>query len=212
MIIFHRQKCMIRKVVSKFVPAMSVCVVLALVGCGIKPAKEKIMETKPKQVKIETTMGDIFIEVNEQAAPATTSNFLRYVREGFYDGTIFHRVIPNFMIQGGGFGADMKEKATHEPIVNEAGNELKNERGTIAMARTNDPNSATAQFFINVVNNNYLNYVKSRNPGYAVFGKVVEGIDVVDAIAGVKTDSKGPFDDVPVEPVVIKSAKVVSDK
>lgn len=203
---------MIRKVVSKFVPAMNVCVVLALVGCGKKPAKEMIMETKPKQVKIETTMGDIFIEVNEQAAPATTANFLRYVREGFYDGTIFHRIIPNFMIQGGGFGADMKEKAAHKPIVNEASNGLKNERGTIAMARTNDPNSATAQFFINVVNNNYLNYANSRNPGYAVFGKIVKGIDVIDAIAGVKTGSKGPFDDVPVEPVVIKSAKVVSDK
>jgi len=179
-------------------------------GCGHKGDKKTAVERK--MVRLETSKGDIVIEVNESVAPVTSANFLRYVEEGFYDGTIFHRVIPKFMIQGGGFTPDMQEKATHKPIVNEAGNGLKNNRGTIAMARTNDPNSATAQFFINVVNNDFLNYVKGRNPGYAVFGKVAEGMDVVDAIAGVKTAKKGPFEDVPVEPVAIKSAKVVSNK
>jgi cyclophilin family peptidyl-prolyl cis-trans isomerase len=191
---------------------LSVCLgVLALVtGCEHKGDKQVVVERK--MVRLETSKGDIIIEVNGLAAPVTASNFLRYVEEGFYDGTVFHRVIPKFMIQGGGFTADMKQKPTHEPIVNEASNGPKNNRGTIAMARTNDPNSATAQFFINVVNNDYLNYVKGGDPGYAVFGEVVEGMDIVDAIAAVKTARKGPFDDVPVESVVIKSAKVVSDK
>ena len=141
----------------------------------------------------------------------TVKNFIRYAEEGFYDGTIFHRVIPNFMIQGGGFKSDMQQKKTHEQIVNEAKNGLKNDRGTIAMARTNDPNSATAQFFINHRNNDSLNY-SPQNPGYAVFGKVIEGMDVVDKIAAVKTSQKGPHGDVPVEPVVIKSARVISGK
>ena len=162
-------------------------------------------------VKLETTKGDIVIEVNETAAPVTAANFLQYVQEGFYDGTIFHRVIPNFMIQGGGFTPDMKQKTTRPPIVNEGKNGLKNKRGTLAMARTNDPGSATAQFFINHVDNTNLDY-SARNPGYAVFGQVVEGMDVVDAIAKVKTGTKGMFQDVPVEPVIIKSAKVVSKK
>jgi len=162
-------------------------------------------------VKLETTKGDIVIEVNETAAPETAANFVLYVNEGFYDGTIFHRVIPRFMIQGGGFTPDMKQKPTRPPIVNEAKNGLKNKRGTIAMARTNDPNSATAQFFINLVDNVNLDYT-ARNPGYAVFGQVVEGMDVVDAIAAVKTGTKGMFQDVPVEAVVIKSAKVVLKK
>jgi cyclophilin family peptidyl-prolyl cis-trans isomerase len=160
-------------------------------------------------VKLETTKGDIVIEVNETASPVTAANFLQYVQEGFYDGTIFHRVIPNFMIQGGGFTPDMQQKPTRQPITNEAKNGLKNNRGTIAMARTNDPNSATAQFFINLVDNDYLNYAGPRNPGYTAFGKVVEGMDAVDAIAKVETASKGGHGDVPVEPVVIKSAKVV---
>ena len=156
-------------------------------------------------------MGDIVIELNEKAAPVTVKNFLRYAEAGFYDGTIFHRVIPNFMIQGGGFKSDMQQKKTHEPIANEAKNGLKNDRGTIAMARTNNPDSATAQFFINHRNNASLNY-SPQNPGYAVFGKVIEGMDVVDKIAAVKTSQKGPQSDVPVEPVVIKSAKVISGK
>ncbi len=162
-------------------------------------------------VKLETTKGDIVIEINEKAAPVTAANFLQYVQDGFYDGTIFHRVIPNFMIQGGGFTPDMKQKAVRPPIVNEAKNGLKNKRGTLAMARTNDPGSATAQFFINHVDNAYLDY-SAGNPGYAVFGQVVDGMDIVDAIAKVKTGIKGMFQDVPEEAVVIKSAKVISKK
>ena len=165
-----------------------------------------------KMIKLETTKGAIVIEGNETAVPVTAANFLQYVQDGFYDGTIFHRVIPNFMIQGGGFTPDMKQKPTRPAIINEAQNGLKNKRGTLAMARTNDPNSATAQFFINHVDNANLDYSGPRNPGYAVFGEVVEGMDVVDAIAKGKTDIKGMFQDVPVETVIIKSAKVVSKK
>jgi cyclophilin family peptidyl-prolyl cis-trans isomerase len=179
----------------------------ASAGSPLGEAEGKIVEER-KMVTLETTKGSIVIEVNETAAPVTSANFLRYVQEGFFDGTIFHRVIPDFMIQGGGFTSDMGQKQTHEPIINEAKNMLKNTRGTLAMARTTDPSSATAQFFINVVNNDYLNYAGSQNPGYAVFGKVVEGMDVVDAIAGVKTTSKQGQQDVPVEPVIIKSAKI----
>jgi len=167
-------------------------------------------------VKLETNMGNIVIELNEQAAPVTVKNFLGYVGEGFYDGTIFHRVIPGFMIQGGGFTTEMGKKETREAIVNEAKNGLKNERGTIAMARGGDPDSATCQFFINHRDNGPLNYVENIEPGYAVFGKVIEGMDVVDAIASVVTttrmNKKGiDMGDVPVEPVVIKSARVVSE-
>lgn len=157
-------------------------------------------------------MGNIVIELNEEAAPVTTKNFFRYVQEGFYDGTIFHRVIPDFMIQGGGFTEEMAKKKTHPPIVNEAGNGLKNERGTVAMARTSDPDSATAQFFINHTNNDFLNYIDDNNPGYAVFGKVIEGMETTDKIAAVKTATRMGMDDVPVEPVVIKAATVISDK
>jgi cyclophilin family peptidyl-prolyl cis-trans isomerase len=156
-------------------------------------------------------MGSIVIELDAKAAPVTVKNFLRYVEEGFFDETIFHRVIPNFMIQTGGFTADMRRKETHKPIVNEASNGLKNNRGTIAMARTPNPNSATSQFFINQRDNHSLNYVENREPGYAVFGRVVEGMDVVDAIAAVKTTRQKGMSDVPVEPIVIKSAKLVSD-
>ena len=162
-------------------------------------------------VKLQTSMGDITIELDDQAAPVTVRNFLDYVEDGFFDGKIFHRVIPNFMIQGGGFDADMTQDRTREPIKNEAANGLKNERGTIAMARTSDPNSATAQFFINHKDNDFLNYAGKANPGYAVFGKTVEGMDVVDAIAAVDTKTRKGMDDVPVEPVVIMSAKVVSE-
>jgi cyclophilin family peptidyl-prolyl cis-trans isomerase len=174
--------------------------------------RPKQMDAKPKKVKLETTMGDIVIELDEKAAPVTVKNFLTYAEEGFYDGTIFHRVIPNFMIQGGGFTPDMVQKKTHPSIINEASNGLKNNRGTIAMARTNNPDSATSQFFVNHKDNPNLNYVNAGNPGYAVFGKVVEGMETVDKIAAVKTTRKGPYSDVPVEPVVIKSAKVVSSK
>jgi cyclophilin family peptidyl-prolyl cis-trans isomerase len=159
-------------------------------------------------VKLQTSMGDIVIELNQKAAPVTVKNFLDYVQDGIYNGTIFHRVINGFMIQGGGFGANMQRKGTKPPIVNEASNGLKNDRGTIAMARTNVPDSATSQFFINLVNNAPLNY-SSKSPGYAVFGKVVKGMEVVDAIAKVKTTTRSGMRDVPAEVVEIKSAEIL---
>ncbi len=177
---------------------------------AIKETKQ--MDAGPKKVKLTTSTGDIVIELNEDAAPVTVKNFLRYTEERFYDGTIFHRVIPNFMIQGGGFSADMIQKPTHEPIINEANNGLKNDRGTITMARTDNPNSATCQFFINHTDNDFLNYGGPNKPGYAVFGKVVEGMDVVDKIASVQTADKGQYTNVPVKAIVIELAKVVSDK
>ena len=182
-------------------------------GCAKKAVEEETQQMdktgmNSKRVKLETSMGDIVIELNEKAAPITVKNFLRYAEEGFFDGTVFHRVIPGFMIQGGGFTADMKKKQTHSPIINEAGNGLKNERGTIAMARTNNPDSATAQFFINHKDNGNLNYIAGRSAGYAVFGKVIEGMAVVDAVAAVKTTIRRGMRDVPVEPIVIKSAKL----
>lgn len=156
-------------------------------------------------------MGDILLELNEAKAPKTVANFLTYVRNGHYNGTIFHRVINGFMIQGGGLTPDMKEKPTLSPIENEANNGLKNEAYTIAMARTGDPHSATAQFFINVKNNDFLNHTAKtdRGWGYAVFGKVVKGHGVVNKIKAVPTGKKGPYDDVPVDPVVIIKAEVV---
>ena len=162
-------------------------------------------------VKLTTTKGDIVIELYESKAPLTVENFLNYVRDGFYDGTIFHRVIPSFMIQGGGFDDQMMQKMTGDPVKNEADNGLKNERGTVAMARTPDPDSATAQFFINHKDNPFLNYTAptSQGWGYCVFGKVTEGMDVVDAIAKVKTTSSGGHNDVPQEAIVIKSAEEV---
>ena len=162
-------------------------------------------------IKLTTNFGVIGIELNHKKAPKTAENFERYVREGFYDGTIFHRVIDNFMIQGGGFDKDMQQKPTHEPIENEANNGLKNDRYTIAMARTMQPHSASAQFFINVKDNDFLNHTKPdlHGWGYAVFGKVVEGQDVVDKIKGVKTGNHGPHQDVPVENVIIEKAEIV---
>ena len=157
------------------------------------------------KVEVDTAKGKIILELYADRAPKTVKNFLAYVDAGFYDGIIFHRVIPNFMIQGGGFTADMQQKKTRAPIDNEADNGLRNERGTIAMARTSDPHSATAQFFINTKNNDFLNH-KGKSPqgwGYAVFGRVVGGMDVVDAISGVKTGTRGPFRDVPTDPIVI---------
>nr|WP_298068291.1 peptidylprolyl isomerase [uncultured Mailhella sp.] len=161
-------------------------------------------------VTLQTTKGDIVLELDAEKAPKTTKNFLQYVKDGFYNGTIFHRVIPGFMIQGGGFTRDMVQKPTREPIDNEADNGLKNDVYTIAMARTQAPHSATAQFFINVANNSFLNYSAPtmQGWGYAVFGKVVKGQNVVDAIAGVPTTSHYPHQDVPVEPVIIKKAVI----
>ena len=164
-----------------------------------------------RQVRIKTTTGDLVLELNEEKAPVTVGNFLQYAEEGFYNDTIFHRVISDFMVQGGGLTADMEKKQTRPEIVNEANNGLKNDRGTLAMARTQDPDSATAQFFINHKDNDFLNYVDQDNPGYAVFGSVVEGMDVVDKIASVATTTKGTYSDVPAEPVVIESAAVVAD-
>jgi cyclophilin family peptidyl-prolyl cis-trans isomerase len=168
-------------------------------------------------VVIETSLGNVKVELNEEKAPITVKNFLKYVDDKHYDGTVFHRVIPTFMVQGGGFKQgvaqaqntrDMQalEKKTGEPIKNEAGNGLSNERGTLAMARTNNPDSATAQFFINVKDNKGLDR-NNTNAGYAVFGKVVDGMDVVDKIKAVKTKAVGDFEDVPAEDVVIKSIK-----
>ncbi len=159
-------------------------------------------------VELHTNKGVIRLQLDAEKAPKTTENFLAYVRSGHFDGTIFHRVIDGFMIQGGGFGAGMKEKATQQPIANEAANGLKNKRYSIAMARTNDPHSATAQFFINVADNAFLDHTAStpQGWGYAVFGEVVEGREVVDAIQAVKTGSKGFHQDVPVEDVVIEKA------
>ena len=168
------------------------------------------MATENARIVLETSKGSITLELDTVAAPVTAENFVRYVEDKFYDGTIFHRVIPGFMIQGGGFEANMKQKATKAPIANESKNGLANARGTIAMARTNDPNSATAQFFINLSDNEFLNYQGAANVGYAVFGKVVEGMDIADAIVGVKTGSSGGHQDVPVEAVVINSATLVS--
>ena len=162
-------------------------------------------------VTIATTVGQMTLELDADNAPKTVENFLAYATSGFYDGTIFHRVINNFMIQGGGFTADMEQKPTQAPVDNEANNGLKNERGTIAMARTQDPHSATAQFFINVQDNDFLNHT-SPTPqgwGYAVFGKVAEGMDVVDKIRGVRTGNRGFHQDVPMEDVVIQSADVI---
>ena len=182
-----------------------------MTGRSSKANKESMdMDAGPKKVKLETTMGDMVIELNEEAAPVTTKNFLQYAEDGFYDGTIFHRVIPDFMIQGGGFTEEMAKKETRAPCVNLAGMGFKHDRGTTAMARTSDPDSATAQFFVNHTNNDFLNYVDNSNPGYAVFGKVIEGMETVDKIAAVNTTSQAGMDDVPVEPVVIKAATVIS--
>ena len=161
------------------------------------------------KVVLDTSKGKIILELYLQKAPETVVNFLSYVDANFYDGTIFHRVIPNFMLQGGGFTSDMKRKPGKGPIKNEADRGLKNDRGTIAMARTGDPHSATAQFFINTVNNGFLNHKNKTLPGwgYAAFGKVIEGMDVVDAISAVKTTKRGMYGDVPVEPVVITTAR-----
>ena len=161
------------------------------------------------RVALETSQGRIVVELAQKEARKTVENFLTYVKAGHYDGTVFHRVIPTFMIQGGGFSADLKERPTRAPIALESQNGLKNERGTVAMARRGDPNSATSQFFNNVVDNPKLDYPNPDGNGYAVFGKVVEGMDVVDKIKDAPTESRGPYQNVPVTPVTIKSARIV---
>ncbi|WP_329957642.1 peptidylprolyl isomerase [Bordetella petrii] len=168
------------------------------------------MSTTPR-VKLQTNQGDIVITLDAEKAPKTVENFIGYVKDGFYDGTVFHRVIDGFMIQGGGFEPGLKQKPTKAPIENEADNGLKNDKYTLAMARTSDPHSATAQFFINVGNNDFLNFTAPtpNGWGYAVFGKVTEGTDVVDKIKGVKTGNSGFHQNVPAEDVIIEKAEVL---
>lgn len=164
-------------------------------------------------VIIRTTFGAITLELDAEKAPKTVANFLQYAQDGFYDGTIFHRVIDNFMIQGGGFDTDFRQKETGEPVENEADNGLKNDFGTVAMARTMEPHSATAQFFINVKDNDFLNHSgkNMQGWGYTVFGKVTDGADVLDKIRAVPTTSRGGHQDVPTDPVIIESVEVVED-
>ena len=157
-------------------------------------------------IRFETTLGDFTIELNEKDAPLSVANFLRYVDDGFFDGTIFHRIVPGFVIQGGGFTEDMTQKRTQPPVKNEADNGLKNERGTLSMARTNDINSATSQFFVNLKDNDFLDHSRA-NFGYAVFARVTEGMDVIDKIAAVETGRRRGFDDVPVDAVIMKSVR-----
>ncbi len=177
-------------------------IALGMVAAGSARAANPI-------VVMETSLGTIKIELDEEKAPITVKNFLTYVKDKHYDGLIFHRVIDGFMIQGGGFEPGMKERKTRDPIKNEAGNGLPNTRGTIAMARTSDPDSATSQFYINVKDNNALDRAQSRDKvGYCVFGRVIAGMDVVDKIKAVRTGSRGGHDDVPTDDVVIKSVRI----
>ena len=198
-----------------------------LVGCDVKTEKPPVanpaattttqsqtsgVKKSMTNVKMETSAGTIMIELDAEKAPLTVANIEAYIKDGFYDGLIFHRVIPNFMIQGGGFNANMTEKGDKRPpIKNEANNGLKNDRGTLAMARTNDPHSASSQFFINLKDNDFLNHTSESGSGwgYAVFGKVTEGLDVMDTIAAVKTGQNGMHGDVPLEAVMINSVTIV---
>ena len=164
------------------------------------------------QVEFKTNQGTIVVELYADKAPKSVANFLQYVKSGFYNGTIFHRVIDNFMIQGGGFEPGMKQKPTGAPIQNEAANGLKNEYGTLAMARTNDPQSATAQFFINLKDNDFLDYPGQDGWGYAVFGRVASGLEVMQKIAKLPVTNAGGYQNVPVTPVIIESARVLTDK
>jgi peptidyl-prolyl cis-trans isomerase A (cyclophilin A) len=159
-------------------------------------------------IRFETNLGDFTVELFEKEAPLSAANFRRYIEDGFFDGTIFHRIVPGFVIQGGGFTEDMTQKRTHPAVKNEADNGLKNSRGTLSMARTNDINSATSQFFVNLKDNDFLDHSRG-NFGYAVFARVIDGMDVVDKIAAVTTGRKRGFDDVPVDAVIMKSVRVL---
>ena len=191
--------------------ALAGCVACIAALAALTPAwsAEPPAAAAPTRVAFETSAGRFVVEVRADKAPKSAANFLQYVNDGFYDGTIFHRVIPNFMIQGGGFTAQMVQKPTRPPVPSESSNGLKNVRGALAMARTSDPNSATAQFFVNVVDNAFLDYPGRDGFGYTVFGTVVEGMDVVDKIRAMPTGQRGGFADVPQTPVVIKSARVI---
>jgi cyclophilin family peptidyl-prolyl cis-trans isomerase len=193
---------------------------LGISGCGASEPGKQTVSTAPAagqpanpRVLIETSKGNITVELFPAQAPQSSGNFLNYVNTGFYDGLVFHRVIPNFMIQAGGMTPDMEEKPKNAPIRNEADNGLKNLRGTLAMARTGEPHSASSQFFINVADNAFLNHrgKSFEGWGYAVFGQVVDGMDVVDAIAAVPRGNRGPYGDVPIEPVVMKRVTVLPE-
>jgi peptidyl-prolyl cis-trans isomerase B (cyclophilin B) len=203
---------MYRKLPLRLLPAARLLACALILAIGFCTWGDNAWAARrPNMVKLQTSLGDIVLELNPEKAPATVANFLQYVKDGFYNGTIFHRVINGFMIQGGGMDAQMNQKPTRAPIKNEADNGLTNDAYTIAMARTAVPDSATAQFFINVTDNKNLNHT-GKNPagwGYAVFGKVVQGKEVVDKIKAVGTTNKGFHADVPVEPVTILQATVV---
>jgi cyclophilin family peptidyl-prolyl cis-trans isomerase len=194
-------------------PTLPLLAVFALATAGLTgstPAQDNkpVSDTPTVNIVMETSKGTIELELDRAKAPGTVANFVSYVKKGHYDGVVFHRVIPDFMIQGGGFTPEMDQKATDTPIENEAKNGLKNVRGSIAMARTSNPHSASAQFFINLKDNSFLDYPGQDGWGYCVFGKVSAGLDVIDAIAKVPTGSKGGHQNVPSEPVLIKSAKI----
>ncbi|NKI75652.1 peptidylprolyl isomerase A [Dickeya sp. CFBP 2040] len=183
-------------------------VVTVLALTAFSPAFAATTSTTSTHVLLTTSAGNIELALDDQKAPVSVKNFVDYVNSGFYNGTIFHRVIPGFMVQAGGFGSDMKQKATNPPIKNEADNGLRNLRGTISMARTSEKDSATSQFFINVADNAFLDHGQ-RDFGYAVFGKVVKGMEVADKISQVQTENVGPYQNVPSKPIVIQSAKII---
>lgn len=200
------------------ISAFLLATVLSITGCGANESSGQKVHTEPAagqpanpKVLLETSKGKITLELFNRNAPVSVANFLGYVKAGFYDGTVFHRVIPGFMVQGGGMTADMAEKPNQQPIRNEANNGLKNLRGTLAMARLGEPHSATSQFFINVADNDALDHrgENFQGWGYAVFGKVTSGMEVVDAIVMVKQGDHGPHQNVPIEPVLIKRARVI---
>ena len=185
----------------------------ALVALAMGVSTTSTQADEPPRITFETSLGSFVLELDREGAPETVANFLAYVRDGFYDGAIFHRVIAGFMIQGGGFTEEFRQLQTRAPVRNEADRGGRNDRGTIAMARTSDPHSATAQFFINVADNDFLNH-KAPTPqgwGYTAFGRVVEGMETVDRIAAVETGSRGPFNDVPKEAVVIRGVRIRGD-
>ncbi len=190
-----------------------VLAMMLLLTSTLSFAKENKMSDAQTKVQFQTSLGNFVIQVNNEKAPISAKNFLTYVEEGFYDGTIFHRIIPGFMAQGGGFTVDFEQKGVHDPIKNEAYNGLKNTRGSVAMARTPDPDSATAQFFINYKDNKFLDYT-SPTPngwGYAVFGEVVEGMDLVDEMAKQPTGNHGMHQDVPKTPIIIEKAVIITE-
>jgi len=190
-----------------------VLAMMLLLTSTLSFAKENKMSDAQTKVQFQTSLGNFVIQVNSEKAPISAKNFLTYVEEGFYDGTIFHRIIPGFMAQGGGFTPDFEQKAVHDPIKNEADNGLKNTRGSVAMARTPDPDSATAQFFVNYKDNKFLDYT-SPTPngwGYAVFGEVVEGMDVVDEMARQPTGNHGMHQDVPKTAIIIEKAVIITE-